>query len=70
MHKVKTDCFAYRKITQPNGRTEEKCFALLELYCKNEECKFYKEQTKACMDCNFTNCGGCAVDYKFQKPKA
>lgn len=34
---VKKDCFAYCKIG-----TLEKCNALKFLYCKQEECKFYK----------------------------
>lgn len=34
---VKEDCFAYRK-------EKEECNALNELYCKNEECKFYKNR--------------------------
>ena len=35
MNKVKTDCFAYDDYVC-------KCRALKELYCKKEECKFYK----------------------------
>lgn len=32
---VKKDCFAY-------GRLNNKCSILIDTYCKNEECKFYK----------------------------
>ena len=32
---VKKDCFAY-------GSISNKCSALNELYCKKENCKFYK----------------------------
>ena len=32
---VKRDCFAY-------GSMNNKCSILLETYCKNEKCKFYK----------------------------
>ena len=32
---IKTDCFAYRS-------TPERCTALNDLYCKFEECGFYK----------------------------
>lgn len=32
---VKKDCFAY-------GSINNKCSILLETYCKNEKCKFYK----------------------------
>lgn len=34
---VKTDCFAYC-----NG----KCKALIDLFCKNEKCKFYKKDVE------------------------
>ena len=36
---IKRDCFAYR-----NGKTGEKCHALDDLYCRLENCKFYKEK--------------------------
>lgn len=36
---VKGDCFAYKK-TQAGG----KCTALKELYCKKEQCGFYKKR--------------------------
>lgn len=41
---IKTDCFAYSK-----KRTTEDCKVLKHLFCKNENCKFYKtvEQHKA-----------------------
>lgn len=37
---VKKDCFAYRKKTEDSGF----CVALKELYCRCEECKFYKNK--------------------------
>lgn len=36
---VKSDCFAYKE-TQTGG----KCTALKELYCKKEQCGFYKKK--------------------------
>lgn len=36
---AKTDCFAYRK----KGEAEA-CSALNALYCKHEDCKFYKKR--------------------------
>ncbi len=36
-NKTKVSCFAY---SNKNGC--ESCKALKELYCKNEDCKFYK----------------------------
>lgn len=37
MAEIKTDCFAY------NGNSKSKpCIALDELYCKKEQCNFYK----------------------------
>lgn len=37
---VKKDCFAYRNKTEDSGF----CVALKELYCRCEECKFYKNK--------------------------
>lgn len=37
MAEVKRDCFAYNK-----GSYSKPCIALDDLYCKKEECKFYK----------------------------
>ena len=34
---VKKDCFAYK---------DEKCIALTELFCKEENCKFYQPKKK------------------------
>ena len=34
--KVRTDCFAYNKKTKD-------CDAFMEMFCKEKECKFYKE---------------------------
>lgn len=36
---IKTDCFAYKSDNTYNG-----CNALNKLYCKFEECKFYKNK--------------------------
>lgn len=36
-HEVKSDCFGYRNTLKGEG-----CIALNKLYCKHEECKFYK----------------------------
>ncbi len=38
---VKKDCFAYK--TTYKG---EKCIALTELFCKEENCKFYQPKPK------------------------
>lgn len=40
---IKTDCFGYDK-GYYLGTQYERCNALRELYCKNEECKFYKSK--------------------------
>lgn len=56
MAEVKTDCFAY----EPKGRG--KCRALRWLYCKEEECKFYKPKGTECDSCNksrFHICADC-----------
>lgn len=39
---VKKDCFAYRKKTEDSGY----CIALKKLYCRCEECKFYKNKVE------------------------
>ena len=39
--KTKTDCFGY---TNKNGH--ESCYGLNELYCKNKECRFYRNDLK------------------------
>ena len=43
MTRVKTDCFAY-KPGQQSPRRKAECTALDKLYCKEGECRFYKEQ--------------------------
>lgn len=36
---AKRECFAYRKV-----RGVEKCMALKRMYCKEEDCKFFRNQ--------------------------
>lgn len=60
MDGVKTDCFAYRIRVDSVGRLRDCCEALNALYCKVEECKFYKEAERACKECNYIDCKGCA----------
>ena len=43
MTRAKTDCFAYKPGRQ-NPRRKAECAALDKLYCKEGECRFYKEQ--------------------------
>ena len=43
MTKAKTDCFAY-KPGQQSPRRKAECMALDKLYCRDGECRFYKEQ--------------------------
>ena len=42
---IKEDCFAYNP-----AKTLEKdrCNALINLFCKKEECRFYKKKKKGC----------------------
>jgi hypothetical protein len=40
---IKKDCFAYNE-------EKRECAALKELYCYNEECKFYKTHQKLMND--------------------
>ncbi len=47
---AKKDCFAY-KLTNKNGILNEKCKALKEMYCRREECKFYKPKGTECDSC-------------------
>ena len=42
MYKQKVDCYAYVKNDKYSG-----CFCLKELYCRNENCRFYQERLKA-----------------------
>lgn len=39
---IKKDCKFYKDMGHGTG----KCSALMELYCKNEKCKFYKHNGK------------------------
>ena len=43
MTRAKTDCFAYKPGRQ-NPRRKAECAALDKLYCRDGECRFYKEQ--------------------------
>lgn len=43
MTRAKTDCFAY-KPGQQSPRRKAECMALDKLYCRDGECRFYKEQ--------------------------
>ena len=43
MTKAKTDCFAY-KPGQQSPRRKAECTALDKLYCKEGECRFYKDR--------------------------
>lgn len=42
MYKQNIDCYAYVKNDKYNG-----CFALKELYCRNEQCRFYQKRMEA-----------------------
>ena len=44
MTRAKTDCFAYKPGQQKPPRRKAECVALDKLYCKESECRFYKEQ--------------------------
>lgn len=43
MTRAKTDCFAY-KPGQQSPRRKAECTALDKLYCKEGECRFYKDR--------------------------
>lgn len=43
MTRAKTDCFAY-KPGQQSPRRKAECMALDKLYCKEGECRFYKDR--------------------------
>lgn len=43
MTKAKTDCFAY-KPGQQSPRRKAECTALDKLYCRDGECRFYKDR--------------------------
>lgn len=55
---VKTDCFAYTSKETMYGKWEA-CKALNALFCKTEECKFYKTREQACKECQYIDCKGC-----------
>ena len=44
MTKAKTDCFAYKPGQQKPPRRKAECTALDKLYCKEGECRFYKDR--------------------------
>ena len=44
MTRAKTDCFAYKPGQQKPPRRKAECTALDKMYCKEGECRFYKEQ--------------------------
>ncbi len=44
MTRAKTDCFAYKPGQQKPPHRKAECTALDKLYCKEGECRFYKEQ--------------------------
>lgn len=44
MTRAKTDCFAYKPGQQKPPRRKAECTALDKLYCRDGECRFYKEQ--------------------------
>lgn len=56
---IKTDCFAYERRENPNRTVVELCKALTALYCKQEECPFYKTAEQACKECQYADCKGC-----------
>ena len=44
MTRAKTDCFAYKPGQQKPPRRKAECTALDKLYCRDGECRFYKER--------------------------
>lgn len=64
MDNVKEDCFAFREVVFPSGRTRRRCAALTLLYCATEECKFYKSIETICKECRYEDCKGCAAEKK------
>lgn len=44
MTRAKTDCFAYHPGQQKPPRRKAECTVLDKLYCKEGECRCYKEQ--------------------------
>lgn len=47
MTRAKTDCFAYKPGQRKPPRRKAECTALDKLYCKESECRFYKERQDA-----------------------
>ena len=47
MTRAKTDCFAYKPGQQKPPRRKAECTALDKLYCRDGECRFYKERQDA-----------------------
>lgn len=56
MTRAKTDCFAYKPGQQKPPRRKAECTALDKLYCKEGECRFYKEQQNVA-PCIKSECG-------------
>lgn len=46
-HGVKTDCFAYEVEPIWGGNCRIGCRALKKMFCKEEDCKFYKSRRDA-----------------------
>lgn len=44
MTRAKTDCFAYKPGQQKPPRRKAECTALDKLYCRDGECRFYKDR--------------------------
>lgn len=44
MTRAKTDCFAYKPGQQKPPRRKAECMALDKLYCRDGECRFYKDR--------------------------
>ena len=44
MTRAKTDCFAYKPGQQKPPRRKAECTAMDKLYCKEGECRFYKDR--------------------------
>ena len=44
MTRAKTDCFAYKPCKQKPPRRKAECTALDKLYCRDGECRFYKDR--------------------------
>lgn len=44
MTRAKTDCFVYKPGQQKPPRRKAECMALDKLYCRDGECRFYKDR--------------------------